>query len=280
MEDILSKSSSETESTLADAQEPQDVPATGEEESSDDEDDDILMERWTCQTIRGKIQKFLATKIMTQTAFLKEIGANSNSFQRFMKYKGVFQGSDNSTYSGSLCFFSGLEKKQKKEKAAAKIAAKTSGTKRKAATASADGEDTPAEKKKKLAGQIEEIEAVELPEDLKVFDDCDVVRDHIQSFFLTKVMPQAAFAAHLNVSLAALRKFLARKGKREGVGIVYKAAYFFFEKKRVFENAPKSNKRKKIEATMPNGYPLERDPTQFLFHVSDTEHKVKFDWER
>ena len=40
-----------------------------------------------CNVIRGEIGRFLAKGTMTQTAFLKEIGCNSNSYGRFMKLK-------------------------------------------------------------------------------------------------------------------------------------------------------------------------------------------------
>ncbi|CAK4641070.1 hypothetical protein LEN26_017123 [Aphanomyces euteiches] len=236
-------------------------PAATEPASDEDEDerDERLSQKWSCQTIRGKINRFLATKEMTQTAFLKEISANSNSFQRFMKLKGPFGGSQNSTYWGALHFFDEREKEAKK--------AKASGTNKRKKSSKDDDEESPATKKKKFAERLKEIDAVVLPENLKVYDDCDVVRGHIQEFLLTKVMPQTEFAKYLNVSLAALHKYLARKGKREGVGIVYKAAYYFFEKKRILEGVPKTAKRKKIEETMPQGYSLERDPTHCWVYV-------------
>ncbi|RHY57824.1 hypothetical protein DYB26_005350 [Aphanomyces astaci] len=240
------------------------------------DDDETLSNRWTCQTIRSKIQKFLATKTMTQTAFLKTIGANSNSFGRFMKLKGADGGSQNSTYWGSLRFFDRLDKKTKKEKAAAKASGAKAKTAVKRKAADNDDDETPAAKKKKFLARLEQIEAVELAENIKVFDDCDVVRDNIQAFLLTKVMAQTAFSAHLNVSVAALRKFLACKGKREGVGIVYKAAYRFFEKTRLLDNAPKTNKRKKVETDRPQGYSLERDPTHFWVHASEINPKVRW----
>ncbi|KDO16122.1 hypothetical protein SPRG_18342, partial [Saprolegnia parasitica CBS 223.65] len=244
------------------------APVLSASEESDDPDDEkydlMLREKWSCNAIRSKIQKFLATKVMTQTAFLKDIGANSNSYQRFMKLKGPYGGCDNSTYSGSLHFFYQREKKEKKAKAAAKAAA----PKRKKAASNDDSEDeaplASAKKAKttKLSGadRLAQIEAVELPEKLHVYDDCDVVRDHLQQFILAKECTQVALSAHLGFSVASLRKYLAMHGKREGSGsIVYKTAYFFFEKLRLLENKPKTNKRLKMEKTMPQGYSLERD---------------------
>ncbi|KDO28295.1 hypothetical protein SPRG_06345 [Saprolegnia parasitica CBS 223.65] len=201
-------------------------------EESDDPDDEkydlMLREKWSCNAIRSKIQKFLATKEMTQTAALTR------------------------------------EKKEKKAKAAAKKAA----PKRKKAASNDDSEDeaplASAKKAKttKLSGadRLAQIEAVELPEKLHVYDDCDVVRDHLQQFILAKECTQVALSAHLGFSVASLRKYLATHGKREGSGsIVYKTAYFFFEKLRLLENKPKTNKRLKMEKTMPQGYSLERN---------------------
>jgi hypothetical protein len=66
--------------------------------------------------VRAKINTFLATKEMTQTKFLETIGANSNSFRRFMSYTGRDRGRDNSTYEGALVFFAEREKKEKLKK--------------------------------------------------------------------------------------------------------------------------------------------------------------------
>ncbi|EQC31205.1 hypothetical protein SDRG_11128 [Saprolegnia diclina VS20] len=228
-----------------------------DEDSEDDPDDDeyrlMLRHKWSCQAIRSKIQKFLATKIMTQTAFLKEISANSNSYQRYMKLKGQYGGSDNQTAAA---------------KEAAKLA-KKAAPKRKKTTSdeTQDDDDAPLAKKPKStttkltgADRLAQIEAVTLPDTEFVYDDCDDVRSHLQQFFLAKECSQVALAAHFDLSVGSIRKFLAMHGKREGSGsIVYKAAYFFFEKLRILEQRPKSTKRQRMEKTMPGGFSLVRD---------------------
>ncbi|KDO28294.1 hypothetical protein SPRG_06344 [Saprolegnia parasitica CBS 223.65] len=230
----------------------------GDESEGEDEYQERLARRWSCNAIRLKIQKFLATKVMTQTAFLKAIRSNANSYQRFMKQTGVSGGSGNQTYWNSLPFFDELAKKEKKEKADAK----KTGAKRKADTTT----DEAPRAKKSASGsdRLAEIDAVELDEDAPVYDDCDVVRDHLQQFFLAKEASQVNLAKHLGFSITPLRNFLMKKGRREGSGsAVYGAAYRFFEKRRLLDGVPKSAKRLKIEKTLPEGYPLRKDPTHY-----------------
>jgi hypothetical protein len=83
-----------------------------------------MVKHLSCDTLRAKINTFLATKEMTQTKFLETIGANSNSFRRFMSYTGRDRGRDNSTYEGALVFFAEREKKEKMKKEEQKEAEK------------------------------------------------------------------------------------------------------------------------------------------------------------
>ena len=80
----------------------------------DDEDDENILCTLNCDQLRRKVNAFLATGQMTQTAFLKELKVNSNSFRRFMSYKGArflaagkgqFKGNENGTYSKAYFFF-------------------------------------------------------------------------------------------------------------------------------------------------------------------------------
>lgn len=75
----------------------------------------------SCDTIRRKINMFLATKEMTQTAFLEAIGhVNSNSLGRFMKLKGPYSGSDNGTFWGAVKFFQDRDRAAKEAKKSGK----------------------------------------------------------------------------------------------------------------------------------------------------------------
>ena len=58
-----------------------------------------------CNIIRGEINRFLAKGSMTQTAFLLDISCNSNSYGRFMKLKGQWNGVQNGVYWGAARFF-------------------------------------------------------------------------------------------------------------------------------------------------------------------------------
>lgn len=73
----------------------------------DDEHWDELVQRANVRPnmLRLKINELLATKEMTQTKFLSEIGGvNPNSFRNFMALKGN-SGLDNRTYWGGVRFF-------------------------------------------------------------------------------------------------------------------------------------------------------------------------------
>ncbi|OQS03634.1 hypothetical protein THRCLA_04048 [Thraustotheca clavata] len=255
------------------------------DDPNDEAYEEMLRNKWSCNSIRMKVKKFLAMKTMTQTALLKQIGVNSNSFGRFMKLKGPYGGCDNSSYSGLLHFFYQLEKKEKKEKEEAKMA-KKAAPKRKVKDTGSDSDDQPIAPKKaksqskenqsnenqppvkKGPERLAEIEAIQLPPDLLVYDDCDVVRDHIIVYLARKECTQVALAENFQCSVASIRKFLAMKGVREGSGsIVYKAAYSFFEKLRILEVKPKTAKRLRIEKTKPEGYELVRDPTRGWIYV-------------
>jgi hypothetical protein len=111
-------------------------------------------------TIRRKITMFLASKEMTQTAFLKECGGvNSNSLGRFMKLKGNDNGRQNSTFAGAVRFFYRHAQKakddKKKEKEQEKALAKEGKKKPKAES---KAEAVVTNKKRKFSSDDEEEE--------------------------------------------------------------------------------------------------------------------------
>ena len=75
--------------------------------SGDDDDDcDHETAKWSCDVMRKKIATFLASKEMTQTAFLKACGGIApNSYGNFMKLKGKWNGTQNGTFWGAQRFF-------------------------------------------------------------------------------------------------------------------------------------------------------------------------------
>ncbi|KAG4067902.1 hypothetical protein HA402_010588 [Bradysia odoriphaga] len=232
--------------------------------SSDDEDENNSDKFISCDTIRRKITLFLATKEMTQTAFLSAIGGvNSNSLGRFMKLKGPFRGRDNGTYEGARKFFDRREKKRKadaikaKEQKKSENKAAKSGLKKRPIPSSEENATDVVEPAKKIV-----VRDIELPENLPVFDDCDVIRTKIGQCFHKKELTQAGFAKAIGLTPAAVSRFLSKKGFNQGAGSdVYPNAYRYFEKQRLQRGEGKSKHRLKSEIDYPNGYPLMNPPT-------------------
>lgn len=156
----------------------------------------------SCNTIRKKINLFLATKELTQTAFLKAIGGvNSNSFGRFMKLKGPYSGCDNGTYEGARNFFDRREKKRKadmieaKERKKSETKATKSALSKRPVPSDEENSSDVAEPPRKIVAHD-----TELPEDLPVFDDCDEVRTKIGQCFHKKELSQAGFAKAIGMT--------------------------------------------------------------------------------
>jgi hypothetical protein len=171
-----------------------------------------------CDAIRKKITMFLATKEMTQTEFLQQIGGvNSSSFQRFMKLKGPYSGINNRTYEGASPFFHEREVAQKAAKA---------DTKKRKRTVDDDAADTDYAAKKPATGEselnmnddavIEAIQAIRLPDE-NVYDDCDEIRRKISLLIQAPSMTQTRVCKLIGCNTNAVNKFLAKKGYNEGM---------------------------------------------------------------
>jgi len=97
--------------------------------SDSDREQQVLFD--DCNAVRRKINAFLRKGTMNQTTFLKTIGVNSNSYQRFMKQKGSLGGSSNSTYFNAYKFFEkmnkGKPKTKKRKEQEAMLASERSG---------------------------------------------------------------------------------------------------------------------------------------------------------
>lgn len=212
----------------------------------------------------------MATKEITQTKFLSEIGGvNSNSFQRFMKLKGPYTGSDNGTYAGSLQFFHKREKASK----IAKTNMSSDDKKRK--------REETSSKKNSLNVLLAKIEGIALPPvscpqevlgyqtltygDFPVLDSCDDVRKKSLEFMAKNNVTTNAFIKVINVNSKSWKSFMELKGgdqisMQPGAGNgSYPAAYSFLEKIRIAHNEPKSKKRIEFENAHPNGYGLKHD---------------------
>lgn len=179
------------------------------DDSSESEDEKYSGKFVSCDTIRKKITLFLATKEMTQTAFLSAIGrVNSNSFGRFMKLKGAYSGRDNGTYEGARKFFDRREKKRKMDMKEAneqkKLAAKAAKTalKNRPVPSSAENLSDLMEPPSKIV-----VRDIALPDDLPVFDDCDEVRTKIGQCFHKKELSQAGFAKAIGMTPGTILPF-------------------------------------------------------------------------
>jgi len=169
-----------------------------------DEFEFIQIKNVSCDTIRKKINMFLATKEMTLTAFLERIGGvNSNSYGRFMKLKGSHSGRDNGTYLGAAEFFAKRDEENKIAKKALKAAGKVDKTLSKRKMSSVDdGEDNVGAKKVCSHEEVLPSSAVDVAEIVEescvhtgpVFDDCDEVRRKIAVCIQSPSMNQSKFS--------------------------------------------------------------------------------------
>ena len=231
-------------------------------DAQDDEDDDVLGDDWvpltasgkqkSCNAIRGEIQRFLTRGTMTQTAFLQAISCNSNSYGRFMKLKGAWNGTQNGVYWGAARFFE-IEKRRaaRERKNAGPAAAKRQRA-----------EANDAKKKAKREGEdlLARVSTIDVPEGTPVFDTCAEVRRKITAFLKTGMVTQSAFLKHLGVAPNSFGSFMKQNGRADPENIanmqpgaanhVYPKAYRFFEQKRLLEQKPKTDGRKNNEAML------------------------------
>jgi hypothetical protein len=192
------------------------------DDDQDDEDEEITSTKASCDTIRKKITLFLATKEMTLTAFLQEIGGvNNNSYGRFMKLKGSHSGRDNGTFWGAVNFFDRRDKAKKLALKEEKIANKKRGASQIsvstvdnpptkvantsqisnyfASTTPTTGTATPTSTFT-VAPIVAQPVVVELSEDLPVFDDCDEVRTKIAVHIQQPGMNNSKFSKLVGVT--------------------------------------------------------------------------------
>ena len=249
--------------------------------SGDDDDDcDHETAKWSCDVMRKKIATFLASKEMTQTAFLKACGGIApNSYGNFMKLKGKWNGTQNGTFWGAQRFF--LRRDAEKRAAAAMMP--TAEKKRKREHQA----DEKAAKKTHLAELLQKVRALPGPEKsvpcrppicakncpgTAVYDTCDEVRKKSLEFMAATGMTQSAFIKEIGCHPPSWNSFIKMKsrfdGHNPGAGNgCYWGAYNFLEKVRLVRGEKKSAKRLAAEAKHPpreifnihGGYRLKND---------------------
>ncbi len=256
--------------------------------SGDDDDDcDHETAKWSCDVMRKKIATFLASKEMTQTAFLKACGGIApNSYGNFMKLKGKWNGTQNGTFWGAQRFF--LRRDAEKRAAAAMMP--TAEKKRKREHQA----DEKAAKKTQLAELLQKVRALPGPEKsvpcrppicakncpgTAVYDTCDEVRKKSLEFMAATGMTQSAFIKEIGCHPPSWNSFIKMKsrfdGHNPGAGnSCYWGAYNFLEKVRLVRGEKKSAKRLAAEAKHPpreifnihGGYRLKNDDgTRWVF---------------
>ena len=255
----------------------------------DDDDDDCDHEtaKWSCDVMRKKIATFLASKEMTQTAFLKACGGIApNSYGNFMKLKGKWNGTQNGTFWGAQRFF--LRRDAEKRAAAAMMP--TAEKKRKREHQA----DEKAAKKTQLAELLQKVRALPGPEKsvpcrppicakncpgTAVYDTCDEVRKKSLELMAATGMTQSAFIKEIGCHPPSWNSFIKMKsrfdGHNPGAGnSCYWGAYNFLEKVRLVRGEKKSAKRLAAEAKHPpreifnihGGYRLKNDDgTRWVF---------------
>ena len=224
----------------------------------DDEKWDEIVQRANVRPnmLRLKINEFLATKEMTQTKFLSEIGGvNPNSFRNFMALKGN-SGLDNRTYWGGVRFFikrgefGGKGSKRKVVNVGADVTEGSADTNKKTKIS-----DTGVDIERKLAAHV-------LPEGEPILDTCDEVRAKLFEFMRDTALSKISILKHLDLTAPSLNKFLSCKGPKAGAGQkAYPSAYRFFETLCVADAQPKSVTRLKNEQTNPRGFDLRNERT-------------------
>jgi len=217
----------------------------------------------SCNAIRTEITRFLLSGEMTQTAFLEEIGCNNNSYGRFMKLKGPWNGTQNGVYWGAAKFFArkklGEEWEKKFRPAAAKRKREGAATERKNARKKLD------EAASKLSADYAEG---------PVYDSCPDVRRKITAFLKSSGTTATAFCRMVDVPSNALTRFMKYKPvsgtaksaesmrySQPGAAMsIYPRAYHFFERLRIGEGKPKTKKRLENEAALSGqGFQLRHD---------------------
>ncbi|PYH93308.1 hypothetical protein BO71DRAFT_327953, partial [Aspergillus ellipticus CBS 707.79] len=216
----------------------------------------------TCDAIRREIRAFVASGAMTAGEFQKAIGVSARSYTEFLNQEGSEKRGRSATFVKARVFFCGEGGQGFGGGAASVIAA--------AAPA-------PAAKRAKKnttapAGPHFDVAGVHLDGEenmqVKIFDTCDVVRRKIKAHLRKQGVTQAGFLRQIaaaaipeagkKLNSKSLADFLSYKGPTAGsAGIIFYAAYVFFEKLRVRDGKPKNEFRHEMERIWPGGF--ERD---------------------
>ena len=222
----------------------------------DDWSEGVGIKRLSPQALRGKIRKFLETYNVAVTSFQKVIGVNAASYSKFMngKYKDAWAATSNGTYWNAGYFFWSDEKLGQKDSIIKKLKASASAAEKAgdgAVGGAGGGAGGAAGKKPPLP----DVSAITLnssdvylnPKEVRAEVSALKTRYKCTNAELAKAVWPEKAASTANPA-AAVGRFLSQGGEFGGEEMdFYRPCALFCEKMRVFENRPKSKKRKALE---------------------------------
>ncbi|THW27860.1 hypothetical protein D6D23_02453 [Aureobasidium pullulans] len=234
----------------------------------------------SCQVVRNKINRLIESGEMKVGDFCTAIGVSSNAYYNFMHKHGTMKGAECAAYPNAAAFF------QKREAAGLKLPTKKQKT---AKDDGKGGKDGKAEAEKL---DIDDVELYgEETDSVPVYDTCDDIRRQITAYLKKPGVTQAQFGRDLlkqfhtdrapkGISGSQMQAFRGKKGPDAGnTSSVFYGAYVFFEKMRIKQNKPKSEKRKEMEEVWgPGGFDIEHNSatTGILCEMGDIVTKDKY----
>tara|TARA_B110000305_G_scaffold236194_1_gene297132 strand:- start:16 stop:1077 length:1062 start_codon:yes stop_codon:yes gene_type:complete len=210
------------------------------------------VKRLSPQALRTKIRKFIETYNVTASSFQKVIGVNANSYGKFMtgKYKDPWAATQNSTYWNAGYFFWSDERQAVDDSIVKKLKANASAATKAAAAGGGAGGGAAGKKP-----PLPDVTAIILTSN-DVYLNPKEVRAEVSSLKArykcsNADLAKAVWPAKASGSSqpgAAVGRFLGAGGDFGGEEMeFYRPCALFCEKVRVFENRPKTKKRKALE---------------------------------
>lgn len=158
------------------------------------------------------------------THWLKEQNVNSNSYQRFMRMKGSWDGQSNQTYHAAVRYF--LKEEQRRN--TMKSTKREQNKKEK---------ETKKKEMERILNMITEI-GEDYDENGPVYSDCNEVRKQILAFLKRGIMSKTRFLKEIgNFQNVQYTRFASLGPLRlEGAAMkIYPKAYHWLEKLRIAE---------------------------------------------
>lgn len=212
----------------------------------------------SCDVVRRKIRIFIESGEMKVGEFCNAIGVSNGAYNNFLKKNGPHKGEECAAYFNAFAFFEkrkqeGLKMPKKKQKTSPKKGDEADGGK-------AGGKEGVKDGSKKVL-HADDLSDVHLEgedtDKVMVFETCDGIRRQISAWLRKPGVTQASLLRDMasqfsepgkSISASQLQSFRGKKGPEAGnSSAVFYGAYVFFEKVRIKEGKPKSERRKKME---------------------------------